>query len=320
MDHFRTFPGSTPVPLDPKIAADLRARADATPFYRMPPAEARAAFETMIVGVVKLNDPIARVQDRMVPGPGGDVPVRVYVPEATGPLPLLLYLHGGGWVIGSLDSHDDLCRSLCSRAGVLVVAVDYRRAPEHRFPAALDDGFTVLTWCARHAAELGGDGRLAVAGDSAGGNLAAALALYARDQGGPPLRLQVLVYPVTNCAFDTASYHENAEGFGLVREAMIHYWNSYLSRPEDAHSPYACPLQAADLRGLPAALIQTTQYDVLRDDGEAYAARLRRAGVPVRCTRYLAMNHGFVQLGGMYEHGRVAVQEIAAALREAFGK
>jgi acetyl esterase len=255
-----------------------------------------------------------------VPGPAGDVPIRVYTPAGTAPFPILLYIHGGGWVIGSRDSHDDLCRSLCHRAGALVVSVEYRRSPEHKFPAALEDCYAALSWCARHATGRGDGSRLAVAGDSAGGNLSAALTLYARDQGGPPLRLQVLIYPVTNCGFDTASYHENAEGFGLMRDAMIHYWNCYLAKPEDGRNPYASPLQAADLRGLPPALIQTAQYDVLRDDGEAYAARLRRAGVPVRCTRYLAMVHGFIQFGGAYEHGRVGVQEIAEALREAFGR
>lgn len=319
MDHLTTFPATSPVPLDPKVAADLRARAGATPFYQMPLPEGRAAYEAMTAAAVKLNDPVARVEDRTLAGPGSDVPVRVYTPNGKGPFPILLYLHGGGWVIGSRDSHDDLCRSLCHRAGTVVVSVDYRRAPEHKFPAALEDSYAALCWCAQRAAELCDGSRLAVAGDSAGGNLSAALSLYARDRGGPPLRLQVLIYPATNYGFDTASYHENAEGFGLLRDAMIHYWNSYLAKPEDGRNPYASPLQAADLRGLPPALIQTAQYDVLRDDGEAYAARLQRAGVPVQCTRYLAMNHGFVQFGGAYAHGCVAVQEIADALRKASG-
>lgn len=319
MNHLATYPPLASLPLDEQVAADLQARAGATPFYRLPPAEGRSAFEAMMATARKLNDPVARVEDRVIPGPGNDVSVRVYVPQGQGPFPILLYIHGGGWVIGSPASHDDLCRSLCRRAGALVVSVDYRLSPEHKFPAPLEDCYTALQWCVREAAGLGDRGRLAVAGDSAGGNLSAALALYARDQGGPPLRLQVLIYPATNCAFDTTSYHENAEGFGLMRAAMIHYWNCYLAKPEDSRNPYACPLQAPDLRGLPPALIQTAQYDVLRDDGEAYAARLRRASVPVRCTRYLAMNHGFVQFGAAYEHGQVAVDEIATALRAAFG-
>jgi acetyl esterase len=320
MNYLVTYPELPHVPLDARIAADLRARADATPFYRMPPSEGRAAFDALMAGAPKLNDAVARIEDRIVPAPALDVSVRVYTPQGAGPFPILVYIHGGGWVIGSRDSHDDLCRSLCHRAGALVVSVDYRRSPEHKFPAALEDCYAVLSWCARQPPATGDGRRLAVAGDSAGGNLSAALALYARDKGGPPLRLQVLIYPVTNYGFDTASYHENAEGFGLMRAAMIHYWNCYLATPADGQSGYASPLQAADLRGLPPALIQTAQYDVLRDDGEAYAARLHRAGVPVRCTRYAAMNHGFVQFGAAYEHGRVGVQEIADALREAFGR
>ncbi len=320
MDHLTTFPETTPVPLDPKVAADLRARADATPFYRMPVPQGRAAYEAMTAAAPKLNEPVGAVEDRTVPGPGGDLPVRVYAPAGRGPFPVLLYIHGGGWVIGSRDSHDDLCRSLCSRSGAAVVSVDYRRSPESRFPAALEDCSAALAWCAGGAAGLGDGRRLAVAGDSAGGNLAAALALSARDRGGPPLRLQVLIYPATNPAFDTASYHENAEGYGLLRDAMIHYWDCYLAGPADRANPYASPLQAPDVKGLPPALIQTAQYDVLRDDGEAYTARLRRAGVPVRCTRYLAMNHGFVQFAASYAHGRAALEEIGAALREAFGR
>lgn len=316
-NYFTTFPELKPVPLDAQVAYDLRARASAIPFYKMPLAEGRAGFDALLASAPKLNDPVARAADQVIPG---GVPVRVYTPAGTAPFPVLIYIHGGGWVIGSRDSHDDLCRSLCHRAGAVVVSVEYRRAPEHKFPAALEDCYSALCWCAGGAGGIGDAGRLAVAGDSAGGNLSAALCLYARGKGGPPLRFQVLIYPATNCAFDTASYHECAEGFGLLRDAMIHYWNCYLGKLEDARNPYASVLQAADLRGLPPALIQTAQFDVLRDDGEAYAARLSRAGVPVRCTRYLAMNHGFVQFGAAYEHGRTAVQQIADTLREAFGR
>lgn len=315
MDYLSTFPTTTSVPLDAKVAADLRSRAGVTPFYQMPPNEGRTAFDALLAGAAKLNEAVARVEDTTVPGLAVDVPVRVYTPTGTGPFPVLLYIHGGGWVIGSRDSHDDLCRSLCHRAGVVVVSVEYRRAPEQKFPAALDDCYAALRWCAAGAGGVGDGTRLTVAGDSAGGNLSAAVCLLARDRGGPPIRLQALIYPVTNHNFDTASYHEFAEGYGLMRAGMIHFWNSYLGKPEDGRNPYASPLQATDLRGLPPALIQTAHYDVLRDDGEAYAARLQRAGVPVRCTRYLAMNHGFVQFAGSYEHGRVAVQEIADALR-----
>lgn len=317
-DCFSTFPPTPAVTLDPLVAADLQARVGLTPFYQMPLREGRAAFDALMASASKLNEPIAGVQDDAVAGPGGMIPIRIYRPAGTPPFPVLLYIHGGGWVIGSLDSHDDLCRSLCHRSGSVVVSVDYRRAPEARYPAALEDCYAVLNWCAKGAGTLGDRTRLAVAGDSAGGNLSAALSLYARDQGGPPLRLQVLIYPVTNHAFDTASYHEAAEGYGLMRVAMVHYWNCYLAKADDGGKPYASPLRAPSLEGLPPALIQTAHFDVLRDEGEAYAARLRRAGVAVHCTRYLTMNHGFVQFGARYEPGRVAVQEIADSLREAF--
>ena len=310
-EYLRTYPETPPVPLDPQVAADLRARAGVTPFFRMPPNDARSAFEALAAAAAKLDEPIAHVEDRSIPGPGGAIGLRIYSPLGPKPHASLLYIHGGGWVVGSPRSHDDLCRSLCHRAGVTVASVDYRLSPEHKFPAALHDCYAALEWLAQQTA----GGRLAVAGDSAGGNLSAALALHARDRGGPPIHLQVLIYPVTNHNLDTASYHQCAEGFGLMRDAMRYFWESYLTRPADGDDPYASPLRAPDLTGLPPALIQTAQYDVLRDDGEAYAARLRRAGLPVRCTRYLAMNHGFVQFAGQYVQGRVALDEIAAAIQ-----
>jgi acetyl esterase len=198
--------------------------------------------------------------------------------------------------------------------------VDYRRAPEHKFPAGLEDCAAAARWCAERAAEVGGDGaRLAIAGDSAGGNLAAALALAFRDRGGPALALQVLIYPVTNYQFDTASYHQYATGYGLTRESMWYFWKCYLSSPTDGGNPYASPLLAKDLRGLPPALVLTASYDVLRDEGEAYAARLAQAGVPVRCTRYLELNHGFAQLAAVSDSAKRGLQEIADALRNAWG-
>jgi acetyl esterase len=234
---------------------------------------------------------------------------------------MLIFIHGGGWLVGSLDSVDDVCRSFCSRGGVVVVSVDYRLTPEHKFPAALEDCFAVLEWCGKNGAEIGGDPkRLAVAGDSAGGNLSAATALYARDKSGPPLALQVLIYPVTNHHFDTTSYHQFATGYGLTRQAMMYYWQIYLAKPEDGRSPYASPLQAKDLKGLPPALILTAQYDVLRDDGEAYAIRLHQAGVPVECTRYQTLNHGFIRNGAGNADAKRGVQQVADALKKAFAK
>jgi acetyl esterase len=288
----------------------------------MPVAEARVLREGLMLQRPRRDEPVARVEDWMIPGPGLGISARVYTPSGkVGPHPILVFFHGGGWVFGTLETHGDICRTLCHRSGSLVVSVDYRRAPEHRFPAALDDCSAAVRWCAGHAAEFGGDPtRLAVAGDSAGGNLAAAVALRLRDKGGPALTLQVLIYPVTNCAFDTASYHQYAAGYGLTRDMMRYFWTNYLSRSVDANHPAASPLQAADLAGLPPALVLTAQYDVLRDEGEAYAARLAQAAVPVRCTRYLEMNHGFAQLGALCEPALQGLVEIAEAVRTAFAR
>jgi acetyl esterase len=321
-ETFRTFPATPTVPLHPAIQAMLAAEVPGPPLDTMPVAEARVLREGMMLQRPRREEPVARVEDWMIPGSGLGIPARVFTPSGeAGPLPILVFFHGGGWVFGTLETHGDICRTLCHRSGSLVVSVDYRRAPEHRFPAALEDCCAAVRWCAGHAAEIGGDPtRLAVAGDSAGGNLAAAVALRVRDEGGPTLALQVLIYPVTNCAFDTASYHQYASGYGLTRDMMRYFWKSYLSRPADANLPAASPLQAADLTGLPPALVLTAQYDVLRDEGEAYAARLAQAAVPVRCTRYLEMNHGFVQLGALCEPALQGLMEIAASVRTTFAR
>ena len=321
-ETFRTFPATPTVPLHPAIQAMLAAEVPGPPLDAMPINEARVLREGMMLQRPRRDEPVARVEDWMIPGSGLGIPARVYTPSGkVGPHPILVFFHGGGWVFGTLETHGDICRTLCHRSGSLVVSVDYRRAPEHRFPAALEDCCAAVRWCAGHAAEIGGDPtRLAVAGDSAGGNLAAAVALRGRDDGGPTLALQVLIYPVTNCAFDTASYHQYASGYGLTRDMMRYFWKSYLSRPADANHPAASPLQAADLTGLPPALVLTAQYDVLRDEGEAYAARLAQAAVPVRCTRYLEMNHGFVQLGALCEPALQGLMEIAESVRTTFAR
>jgi acetyl esterase len=318
-DALTTFPPTQSAPLDPKVKAALEALPQAKPIEELTPAEARAFFEKITAQDPKLNEAVAKVENRTIPGPGGKITVRIYTPEGKGPFPMLLYLHGGGWVLGTLDIYDDLCRSLCHRAGAVVVSVNYRLAPEHPFPAPLEDCTAALSWCADHGADVGGDSkRLAVAGDSAGGNLSACVALHARDKGGPKIALQVLIYPVTNYGFDTMSYHQCAEGYLLTREAMVYFWKHYILKAEDASSPYASPLRAKDLKGLPPALVLTAQYDVLRDDGEAYAVRLQRAGVPVHCTRYLGLIHGFIRYGAVFDQTKHALDEIAEALRKAY--
>lgn len=319
--YLTTVPATKSVPLDAKLKAALEAASALTPIETMSAPEARAAIEERVAKFPKLNEKIARADNRQIPGKAGMIPVRIYTPEGKKPFPTLLYIHGGGWVVGSLDTHDDLCRSLCHRVRCVVVSVAYRLAPEAKFPAALEDCYSALEWCAKHATEIGGDGKhLAVAGDSAGGHLTACTSLYARDHKGPKITQQVLIYPVINHGFDTASYHQNAEGYGLNRVRMMWYWNHYLAKPEDGGNPYASPLQAKDLRGLPPALILTAEYDPLRDEAEAYAARLHRAGVPVQCKRYLDMNHGFLQFGAAYPQAKHGLQSVSETLRQAFAK
>jgi acetyl esterase len=245
----------------------------------------------------------------------------VYTPEGNGPFPVLVYFHGGGWVIGSRDSIDGPCRSLANGAGCVVVSVDYRLAPEHKFPAAADDCYAATRYVATHPTEFAIDPtRLAVGGDSAGGNLAAAVTLMARDRGGPPIAWQLLVYPVTNYSFATDSYRDNAEGYLLQRSSMEWFWNHYLATPSDGAHPYASPLRAADLRGLPPGLTITCEFDPLRDEGEAYATRLREAGVQMQTRRYDGAIHGTFQLAGVLDLGKQMLQEAAATLKAALAR
>jgi acetyl esterase len=229
-----------------------------------------------------------------------------------------VYFHGGGFVMCSLDSHDGICRSLANAAGCVVVSVDYRLAPEHPYPAAPEDCYAATQWVAKNGAELAIDvTRLAIGGDSAGGNLTAVTALLARDRDGPSLRFQLLIYPVTDCAFDTASYQENAEGYMLTTGMMRWFWEKYLTDPVQGSEAYASPLRAANLANLPPGLCITAGYDPLRDEGEAYAARLREAGIAVRTSRYPGMFHGFLSMTAQLDTAREAMAEAGAALRAA---
>ena len=250
-------------------------------------------------------EPVAKVENRTIPGPGGTIPVRVlFTPAAdAGAVPGLVYFHGGGWVLGSLDSHDGVCRSLANAAGCVVVSVDYRLAPEHPFPAAPDDCYAATAWVAANGAELGADAaRLAIGGDSAGGNLAAVVALMARDRGGPSLRFQLLVYPVTDFTLRHAVVPRERGGLPLTTEHDALVLEHYLAEPATAREPHASPLRAANLAGLPPALVITAEYDPLRDEGEAYAARLREARRP---TRAVALRRHVPRL---LEHDRAARQ------------
>jgi acetyl esterase len=263
---------------------------------------------------------VAHVEDRRVPVDGAEIPVRIYRPDGPMPLPVLIYFHGGGWVIGNIGTHDVLCRELANAAGCVVVSVDYRLAPEHRFPTAAEDCFAATRWVAAHAAGFGGDpGRVAVGGDSAGGNLSAVVAQLARDRGGPALAFQLLIYPATDAGCDTPSHRENAHGYLLDAEGLRWFYGHYLAGPADRDDPRCSPLRARDFRGLPPALVVTAEYDPLRDEGEAYADRLRAAGVPVTLTRYPGMIHGFFAMGSVLAAGKQAVDEAARALRAALG-
>jgi acetyl esterase len=305
--------------LHPQVEAVLAGMAAAPPAHELTVEQAR---RTHVETAAALNGPpvgVARVEDRTLPGPAGDVPVRVYTPGGTGPLPVVVWFHGGGWVVGTLDTYDQLCRALAVAAGALVVSVGYRLAPEHRHPAAVEDCWAAVRWVAANAATLGGrPDRVAVAGDSAGGNLATVVARRARDQGGPRLAFQLLVYPVTEAACDAASYREFANGYHLTAALMRWYWGHYLGGADSA-GPDASPLRAADLAGLPPALVVTAEYDPLRDEGEAYAARLAEAGVAAVASRYDGMVHGFFRWRGVTDAAAVAMAEAAGALRAAFG-
>jgi acetyl esterase len=262
---------------------------------------------------------VAVVKDLEVPGPAGTIPVRIYRPSERADHPVLVYLHGGGWAICSLETHDVTCRQLANGADCVVVSVDYRLAPEHRFPAAPEDCYAALSWTARNAASLGGDPRrLAIGGDSAGGNLTAAVSLMARDRKGPRLCHQLLIYPVTDHAFDTDSYRENADAPILTREIMQGFWGYYLAREEDGRHPYASPLRAEDVSGLPPAHLITAEYDPLRDEGEAFARRLAETGVPVVQRRYEGMVHGFLAFGDFIDLAREAMEDVTRELRRGF--
>ncbi|MDT7592675.1 MAG: acetyl esterase [Pseudonocardiales bacterium] len=262
---------------------------------------------------------VASALDRTVPGPAGEIPVRVYTPAGEGPLPVVVYFHGGGWVIGDLEVVDQPCRQLASAAGAIVVSVDYRLAPEHRYPAAFEDSYAATVWVGAHAAEIGGDpARLAVAGDSAGGNLAAAVALAARDRGGPELAAQLLIYPVTDFNFGTASYQDNREGYLLTKGSMQWFWAHYLGAQDLDKDPYACPLRADSLVGLPPAYVATSEYDPLRDEGEAYARRLEEAGVAVTAKRFDGLLHGFFWMLAAVPSAAGVLDDMVGVLRKAW--
>lgn len=292
-------------------------------FLRAETAEqARAKLRALIEANLISPPAIYRVEDRHIAGADGQIAARVYTPEGSPPMGVLVYFHGGGWVLGDLESHDHVCRALANGAGCVVVSIDYRLAPEHVFPAGAEDCYAATKWVAENAAALGADAsRMAVGGDSAGGNLAAVVSMMARDRGGPAINFQLLIYPVTDCALDTPSQKEfAADGYALSRADMEWFWKNYLDPGVEKNNPYACPLRAKNLKGLPPALVLTASHDPLRDEGERFAERLITAGVKVTCTRYEGVTHAFVSLADALDKGKEGLRQAADALRVAFAR
>jgi acetyl esterase len=306
------------VPLHPEVEA-MRARREreqVAPLYTLSLAEARAADLAEIQAAAGDAEPVRTVEELTIATPDARLPARIYRPGGEAPMPLLIYFFGGGWTLGTIDTCDTVCRRLANAVGCAVLAASYRLAPEHKFPTAVHDCHAALSWARHHAAEIDIDAdRIAVGGDSAGGNLAAAVTLLARDDD-VDLAGQLLVYPNTDYLADTPSRRDNQDPH-LFNSTSVHwYWDNYLARPEDGANPLASPLRAADLRGLPAALVITAEFDPLRDEAEMYAQRLREAGVPVEMTRYDGMAHGFFCLAGELTAGARAQDQAAAFLRD----
>jgi acetyl esterase len=308
------------MPLHPNVIPVLEAmNANMASLPDVPVGEIAMLREQPVMPPAGTPTPVARVEDRRIPGPAGELPVRIYWPEASGVRPLIVFFHGGGFVLCSLETHDEVCRALCRDTEAVVVSVDYRLAPESKYPAAADDCYAALVWGAANAASLGADpARVAVAGDSAGGNLAAVTALRARDLGTPALCHQALIYPATSADFDSVSFRENGEGYFLTADAMRWFWSHYLADAAQAAEPYACPIKAGSLAGLPPATVVTAEYDPLRDEAEDYARALAAAGVATELRRYAGMIHGFVSMAEIFEDGRDAQLLVARGLRKAF--
>ena len=308
--------------LDPQAKAflEMLASSGAPPIEQMPLADARTVRAEMIAAGGP-EQPVAEVQNRTIPGPAGPIAVRVYRPVKNEILPALVFFHGGGFVICSLETHDRQCRVLANASGCTVIAVDYRLAPENKYPAAVDDAYAATRYVAEHASEFGIDpNRIAVGGDSAGGNLATVVSHLSRDRGGPRLKFQLLIYPLVDFYDESPSMQQYSKDHFLTREGMAWFAKSYLPSREAGLEPSASPLNAADFRGLPPAMIITGECDPLRDQGETYARKLQAAGVPVALKRYEGMIHPFVQFAGVLDTAKLALKDAAEALRTALAQ
>jgi acetyl esterase len=305
------------MPLAPEYQAMLAemANQEGPALTDLSPPEARAMYRLM--RPVNTEIEVAGIVDRAIPGPAGDIPVRIYTPPGSGPFPVYVNLHGGGWVIGDLETADAACRDICRTAGCVVVSVDYRLAPEHPFPAAVEDSFAATRWAADNMRDIRGNGRLAVGGESAGGNLAAVVCRQARDREAPAIDFQLLLYPVTDCDLERESYRLHGQGHLLETDTMRWFWNHYCRDAGERRQPDASPLRAADLGRLPPALIVTAEFDPLRDEGEAYAAALRAAGVEAEALRFDGLVHDFFATAQIFHSSRTAFEAVCRRLATA---
>jgi acetyl esterase len=315
-----TYDGKEPImAVDPQVQVllDMLVAAGGPRFIELSPAEAREWFNKLRR---PFEIPIGQITDRAIPGPAGDIPVRLYTPvdAAPGRLPVLVYFHGGGWVVGDIDSHDPVCRSLANASGCKIMSVDYRLAPEHPWPAAPDDCFAAVQWVVANAAALGVDAsRLAIGGDSAGGNLSAAVTLRARAARGPHIAFQLLIYPALDASMALPSIAQNATGYFLEKAGMEWFYHHYIPDGAEVINPDISPLHADDLSGLPSAYVVTAEYDPLRDEGRAYAEKLKAAGVQVDYINYPTMIHGFFGFQATVDVSRQAVSQAGQALAKA---
>ncbi len=307
------------MPLDPQA----RALVDQAPAYAKLSVETLTAAQlraNVAVAPIPVMPPVHHVEDRWIPGPGGKLRIRVYTPEGAGPFPVVMWFHGGGWCVGTIESTESPPRHLANTAKCITVSVEYRLAPEHKFPAGLEDCYAATEWVAANARSINADPkRIAVAGESAGGNFAAVVSLMARDRRGPALRYQLLVYPVIAHDFATKSHQEFGQGgYILRREMMVWYLKQYLRDERDELNPYVTPLKAPHLRGVPPAMVITAECDPLRDEGEAYAQRLKEAGVPTISICYEGMIHGFFGKPQILDKAKIAIRQASEALVAAF--
>ncbi len=311
--------------LDTQVAAllaQLSSNPDAPGLADVPPEGGRAMFRAMGAMLDAKDVPIGKIENRKIPGPAGEIPVRIYTPvnAGAGTLACLVYYHGGGWVIGDLDTHEGACRLLANDSGCRVVSVDYRLAPEHVFPAAPDDCYAAVKWVAANAAQIGIDPkRIAVGGDSAGGNLSAVVCQMARDAGGPAIAFQLLIYPATDMALQTPARKENAVGYFLEEKTMNYFYDLYVPKGTDENDPRLSPLRVKSFAGLPPAYVITAQYDVLRDEGRLYAEKLQAAGVKVKLVNYETMIHGFFTMAGFIAAAKPAIADAAKAVKAGLG-